>query len=240
MAGKRPGKTRIWILLSLLLLATLIFAATALAEDEELLKILPGRWTLTDELQEPEGEPVMADLALLTLEENGNMSLECDGRDGGYAYTCKGTWSFEFVPGGLDRLTLTFTSTDDPTQGGNAYLVECVYEIYAESWTENDTEQTYLILADVACSGLSPFEDVYGYNDPALHREQGPNMRVIKCKDFVSLREKPSTSSKRLLKVPLGAMVLAYPEFGEKDGFILCVYHDEYGYILADYLEPVE
>ena len=35
-------------------------------------------------------------------------------------------------------------------------------------------------------------------------------------------------------------MVLAYPEFGEKDGFILCVYHDEYGYILADYLEPVE
>ena len=33
--------------------------------------------------------------------------------------------------------------------------------------------------------------------------------------------------------------MLAYPE-EEQNGFILCVYHSEYGYILSDYLAPVE
>ena len=58
------------------------------------------------------------------------------------------------------------------------------------------------------------------------------------CKDYVSLRSKASKSSTRLAKVPLGASVLAYPD-EEQNGFILCVYQDEYGYILAEYLEPI-
>lgn len=105
---------------------------------------------------------------------------------------------------------------------------------------ENDTEHTYLILEETGCSGVSPFTDLYGYPSAALHREQGPNMRVVNCSHYVSLREKRSTASARLAKVPLGAQVLAFPEAGEENGFIQCVYHDEYGYILSEYLRPVE
>ena len=34
--------------------------------------------------------------------------------------------------------------------------------------------------------------------------------------------------------------MLAYPEYGAENGFIYCVYQGEEGYILAEYLEPVE
>ena len=96
---------------------------------------------------------------------------------------------------------------------------------------------------NASISGVSPFTEVYGEDCAgglALHREQGPNMRVVKCKEFVSLREARSTSAKRLAKVPLGALVLAFPEYGEENGFIYCVYHDEEGFILAEYLSPAD
>jgi hypothetical protein len=138
-------------------------------------------------------------------------------------------------------MTLLFTSTDNPSRAGSDYRVECAYEAYTESWVENDTRITCLILnPPIRCSGVSPFEEVYGEDGAALVREQGPNMRVVKCKEFVSLREERSTSARRLAKVPLGALVLAFPEYGEENGFIYCVYHDEEGYILAEYLQPVE
>ena len=65
-------------------------------------------------------------------------------------------------------------------------------------------------------------------------------MRVVNCKNFVSLRAKPAASSARLAKVPLGALVLALPGAEEQNGFVWCTYRDEYGYILAEYLQPVE
>ena len=64
-------------------------------------------------------------------------------------------------------------------------------------------------------------------------------MQVVNCSDYVSLRKAADKSSARIERVPLGALVLAYPE-EEQNGFILCVYHSEYGYILADYLAPVD
>ena len=201
------------------------------AYDEEMLSILPGSWA-----EEYEGAGTV-----LMLEENGKMSLSCYSVDGSFAYTCQGTWSYTPIPGYGSQMTLLFTSTDNPSHAGSAYSVECVYEAYTESWVENDTLITCLILnPPVRCSGVSPFEEVYGENDAALSREQGPNMRVVKCKEFVSLREERSTSAKRLVKVPLGALVLAFPEYGEENGFIYCVYHDEEVYILAEYLQPVE
>ena len=228
------------MLLCVLLLALMACGTTASAEDQELLKRLPGQRIFTDEVQEEGEEARTADLAFLTLEEDGKMSLRCNRKNGDYAYTCEGGWSFELVPDGMDRLTLLFTSTDDPSRSGSEYSVVCVYNVYSESWVENDTEHTYLILEDGECSGLCPFEDLYEYNNVALHQEKGPNMRVINCKTFVSLRKTRSTSSARLLKVPLDALVLAFPEYGEENGFIYCVYHDKAGYILAEYLEPVE
>lgn len=199
--------------------------------DEEFLKELPGPWA---EKYEGAG-------TVLTLEEDGKMSLYCYGVDGGFAYTCEGTWTYESIPRYSGQLTLLFTSTGNPLYEGREYSVECVYGAYMESWVENDTLITYLILnPTVSCSGVSPFEEVYGEEGAALRREQGPNMRVIKCKEYVSLREERSTSSARLAKVPLGAMVLAFPEYGEENGFIYCVYHDEEGFILAEYLQPAD
>ena len=148
---------------------------------------------------------------------------------------------YEPVPDYSGHIRLHFIATGTPAYAGSAYSVECVYDAYTESWVENDTEFTYLILNPLlSCTGVSPFEEVYGDANVALHREKGPNMRVVRCKEFVSLRETRSTTAKRLAKVPLGALVLAYPEYGEANGFLYCVYHDEEGYILAEYLQPLE
>lgn len=199
--------------------------------DAEFLRELPGQWA-----EEYEGAGTV-----LTFKENGEMSLYCYSVDGAFAYTCEGSWSYQSVPGSSSLLTLLFTSTGNPLYEGREYRVECAYAAYTESWVENDTLITYLILnPQVSCSGVSPFEEVCGESGPALHREQGPNMKVVKCKEFVSLREARSTSAKRLAKVPLGALVLAFPEYGEENGFIYCVYHDEDGFILAEYLQPSE
>ena len=212
-----------------LFLFVLFLAAQAFANDAELLRDLPGEWA-----DEYEGTG-----AVLTFDQDGTMSFYGygAGKDGPFAFTCAGTWSFELVPDAMDRLTLVFTSSDAPSRAAPA---ECVYDVYAESWVEDDILNTWLIFEPVSCSGVSPFDILYGDNSAALHREQGPNMRVVNCSEYVSLRESPSASSDRLAKVPLGALVLTFPEAGEENSFTWCVYHDEYGFILSEYLEPVE
>lgn len=201
--------------------------------DAEMLRLLPGQWA-----DAYEGAEIV-----LTLKENGEMSLSYRGTDGAFAYTYTytGAWSYETVPNQSGQFALSFTSTDNPLYAQSAYSVKCVYAAYTESWVENDTLITYLLLnPPIECSGVSPFEDIFGSNDAALHREQGPNMRVVNCNEFVSLRQTRSTSSARLAKVPLGALVLAFPEAGEKNGFISCVYHDQEGFILSKYLQPTD
>lgn len=199
--------------------------------DADFLRVLPGQWA-----EEYEGAGTV-----LTLNADGSMALDCYSLNGEFAYSCQGTWRYEPVPDYSGHIRLHFTATGNPAYAGSAYSVECVYDAYTESWVENDTEFTYLILNPLlSCTGISPFEEVYGDANVALHREKGPNMRVVRCKEFVSLRETRSTTAKRLAKVPLGALVLAYPEYGEANGFLYCVYHDEEGYILAEYLQPLE
>ena len=60
-------------------------------------------------------------------------------------------------------------------------------------------------------------------------------MRVTNCKEWVSLRQSPNESAKRLAKVPLGALVTDC-EWAE-NGFIACAWEGKSGYILAKYLE---
>lgn len=58
-------------------------------------------------------------------------------------------------------------------------------------------------------------------------------MRVINCREYVTLRAAASTSARALLRVPLGAVVEAYGSIGK---FTECVYAGERGYILTSYL----
>lgn len=62
------------------------------------------------------------------------------------------------------------------------------------------------------------------------------DMEVVNCNEWVSLRELPSTSSKRLMKVYLGAVVNNCQQFG--DDWIYAEYDGKGGYILAKYLQP--
>ena len=69
---------------------------------------------------------------------------------------------------------------------------------------------------------------------PAAENING-EARVINCSTFVSLRETPDTSAKRLAKVPLGAYVIA--KGSVSNGFIKAEYKGQTGYILGTYLK---
>ena len=60
-------------------------------------------------------------------------------------------------------------------------------------------------------------------------------MRVVNCREFVTLRARPSTSAASLTKVPLGQVVEAYYYNSE---FYRCYYRGLEGYILSSYLMP--
>ena len=62
------------------------------------------------------------------------------------------------------------------------------------------------------------------------------NMQVVNCNEWVSLREQPSASSPRLVKVSLGSIVsnCRYDD----DEWIYCEFDGYAGYIMAEYLEP--
>ena len=125
---------------------------------------------------------------------------------------------------------------------GTEYHVTSVFLAYPDIWVDkNETRHTYLVLQQPQSDGISPLAETCGEDDNIdLHRIEGPNMKVVKCKKNVTLREKPSKKAKSLLKVPLNAKVFAFTDQGITDGFYRCVYNEEYGYILAEYLAPVE
>ena len=72
---------------------------------------------------------------------------------------------------------------------------------------------------------------------PALaENEYYGNMEVVNCNEWVSLRERPSATAKRLVKVSLGAVVSNCRQFDSE--WIYAEYDGYGGYILAEYLEP--
>ena len=72
-------------------------------------------------------------------------------------------------------------------------------------------------------------------------------MRVIRCREFVSLREAPYKTAKRLAKVPLDAIVyyctrnektFAYSPYKKQvHQYVKCEYEGQEGYIMTMYLE---
>ena len=85
-------------------------------------------------------------------------------------------------------------------------------------------------------------EEVQNGDREPLYEEPGDEsigtMIVINCEEWVSLREKPSTSSKRLAKVPLDGFVEDCRWYNSE--FIYCCYEGQYGYIHSDYLMELE
>ena len=70
---------------------------------------------------------------------------------------------------------------------------------------------------------------------PALAEDVTEVMQVVKCKEYVSLRETPDTKAKRLVKVHLGELV--YDCAPAANGFVKCSWEGKTGYILASYLK---
>ena len=67
--------------------------------------------------------------------------------------------------------------------------------------------------------------------------EELGTMEVVKCKEWVSLREGPRKTYDRITEVPLGAIVRDCVR--ANDTFIKCTYKEDTGYILAKYLKQV-
>ena len=63
-------------------------------------------------------------------------------------------------------------------------------------------------------------------------------MKVIRCQEYVTLREEPYKWSRALAKVPLGAIVYNCSSIKEKKSFVYAEYDGISGYILVKYLEP--
>ncbi len=258
MTDKNPGRARFLIYLFILALLAAPCAAKGSAmipapAGEELLKALPGRWTFTDDPAGPD--------AALEFKEDGGVSLAFYNKNGDYLYACEGTYTFRAVPEQSDILTLEFISTDDPARAGGEYDLTCVYGIYAEAWIDQETMYTALIFEETLPEAAepeqdpeqpgqeqpipedritTPFEDAYDYNGAVLYQIREPNMVIANCRSYASLRAKRSKRSTRLLKIPVGSEVLAFPEDGYLNGFVLCAYHDELGYILKQYLRAIE
>ena len=236
MTGKNGRKPCLAVLL-LVLLLTVAALTVVYADDAELLELIPGEWISNDEIESDNGETQEVNMTAV-FEEDGGLRLRVETAEGRYLYSYEGTWTFELVTGGMDRLTLYFSSTDNPEYAEMGYSMECVYNVYSESWVEESALETWLLIEDAGENAASPFVNAFRYDGAAFRREEKPNMRIVNCNDYVSLRSTADKSSARLAKVPLGASVLAYPD-EEQNGFILCVYQDKYGYILAEYLEPI-
>ena len=68
--------------------------------------------------------------------------------------------------------------------------------------------------------------------------EYGQTLYVVNCKESISLRTKPSTSSDAILQIPLFAGVTFLAD--AENGFLYVNYHGKSGYALAKYLDEFE
>ena len=62
-------------------------------------------------------------------------------------------------------------------------------------------------------------------------------MKVVRCKEWVTLRAEPYKTSKALAKVPLGAIVYNCSTIREKKSFVYAEYEGLQGYILVKFLD---
>lgn len=65
----------------------------------------------------------------------------------------------------------------------------------------------------------------------------GKEYRVVKCNEYITLREEPSTKANALDRVPLGATVTAFS--AAENNFLLVHYNGQNGYVLFEYLKEL-
>ncbi len=63
------------------------------------------------------------------------------------------------------------------------------------------------------------------------------NMQVVNCDEWISMRAEPDSSSERLLKIPLGAVVTDCYWYSQS--FIYATYEGVSGYILSEYVQKI-
>ena len=103
MSGRNGRYLCLAVLLTVLL--AVFMCAAACADDAELTELIPGEWISTDEIQSDSGEIREVNMTAV-FEEDGALSLRVETTGGQYLFSCTGTWTFELVTGGMDRLTL--------------------------------------------------------------------------------------------------------------------------------------
>ena len=124
----------------------------------------------------------------------------------------------------LKKVPVGAIVTSCVTAGGN--FVFCRYQ-----GTDGYIRSEYLHSADYTISSQSSsVVQKYTGMYPAM---RGP-VEVVNCSEWVSLRTKPSTSSVRVAKVPLGTVVQDCLQVS--DTFVYCCYRGVWGYIQKDYL----
>lgn len=64
----------------------------------------------------------------------------------------------------------------------------------------------------------------------------GEEFRVVRCNEYITLRDLPSTKAEALDRVPLGATVTAFNR--DENGFMRVHYAGKLGYVLEKYLDP--
>lgn len=100
-------------------------------------------------------------------------------------------------------------------------------------------------VTDVRCNSYNDqfyYCSYYGYEGYVLSKYLlgGQEMadiwdaHVVNCREWVSLRFRPNTKSRQLIKVPRGAEVL--DAYYVENGFVHCFYKGYEGYILEQYV----
>lgn len=77
-------------------------------------------------------------------------------------------------------------------------------------------------------------EPIYITPEPIVDNSVKTRMYIVNCEEWVSLRTSPSTSSTRIIKIPLGDPVGFIST--ASNGFYKVEYNGSIGYVLAEYL----
>ena len=116
------------------------------------------------------------------------------------------------------------------------------YNTFTFIYVVNDMKREKLRFASIVLACILLFSAcgstcVYASNKTSGY-EYGQTLYVVNCKEWISLRTKPSTSSEAILRIPLFAGVTYLAD--ADNGFLNVSYHGKSGYALAKYLDEFE
>ena len=111
----------------------------------------------------------------------------------------------------------------------DAIVIGCVQAGNGYVWCCYNEQMGY-----ISAQYLKEYEEWMEPNPGYDFEDMMGNMKVVNCDDWVSMRSGPSTSSKRIARIPAGTVV--YDCYPDENGFIWCNLGGLCGYISSDYL----